>query len=215
MAKKQVGRLDVAVDDALPVGVIQCPAGLEGHRQHLRRGQGAARGKDAPQAAAPEVLGHQVGLAVDPPVVDRHHVGVGQRSHQAGLSPEAVHECLVAYQRGMQHLDRHLASQREVVGQVDGPRPASPNGVTQAVAAAQHPTHHVPAGRARSPGVRCGDVGGKPGISPERSVGHPLRLPVQTPWIACARDSPERPRHQRPARIRGRDHGPHGPVAYR
>ena len=39
LAKQQVGRLHVPVNDALPVSVIQSPAGLESHHEHLGRGQ--------------------------------------------------------------------------------------------------------------------------------------------------------------------------------
>ena len=151
LSEQEVGRLDVPMDDALSVGVVQGPAGLEGDHQHLRRTEGAARREDAPEAAATQVLGHQVGLSVDPPVVDGHHVGIGQRRHEAGLGPEPLHERLVADQRGMQHLDRHLPTQREVVGQVDGARTAGSDGVAQAIPPAQQSATHALLGRASRP----------------------------------------------------------------
>ena len=60
LAEQQVRRLDVAVDEALAVGVVEAPGRLETDEQRLGRASAAAGVEHAPQAAAAEVLADQV-----------------------------------------------------------------------------------------------------------------------------------------------------------
>ena len=117
-----VARLDVAVDDAALVGVIEAGADVEGDAQRLGHGQPVRLRalQERLHVAARHVLGHDVEvLALLPDVVDRDHVAVvAQAAHGLGLAAHAAHARLVEAM-GLDHADRHLAIDHRVAGQVD------------------------------------------------------------------------------------------------
>ena len=65
LAEQQVGGLDVAVDEAAAVGVVEAAGRLEADEQRLRRRQLPAAVEHRAQAAAAEVLEHEVRRGVD------------------------------------------------------------------------------------------------------------------------------------------------------
>ena len=72
------------------------------------------------QRAPAEILEDEVGpVGVVAPVEDPQHVGVVERGHRTRLGPEALEERLVGGKAGLQHLDRDMALQRHVLGEVD------------------------------------------------------------------------------------------------
>ncbi len=105
LAEEEVGAFNVSMDNSLTMSMVESSAGLERYGQHLRRTERATRRENAPEAAASQILGHQKGLTIYTPVVDRDHVGIGQGGHETGLSPESTYKGLVAYQRRMKDLD--------------------------------------------------------------------------------------------------------------
>ena len=60
LAEQEVGGLDVAVDEAPAVGVVEAAGRLEADQQRLRRRQRRPRSSIGAQAAAAEVLEHEV-----------------------------------------------------------------------------------------------------------------------------------------------------------
>ena len=74
LAEQEVGRLDVTMDDSLGVGVVEGPAGLKEDGQDLCRAERPAAVEDAAQTPAGQVFGDQVGVAVDAPIEDPHHL---------------------------------------------------------------------------------------------------------------------------------------------
>ena len=117
-----------SVDDAVAVGAFH---GVEDQQHHLD----GARRRHAPltaqvlgQAAALDVLEHQIGIAVLlAGVEDRHDVGMAQLADRARL----VHQRLLARlvpALQVQRLDGDLALQVGVMGQVDDAlRPGAEN----------------------------------------------------------------------------------------
>jgi hypothetical protein len=139
--EEQVRRLDVAVDEALAVGVLERPGGLQPDDERLAGRQPVAGVEDRAEAAAAQVLGDEEGRAlVAAPVVDGDDVGMAQGGRGLGLGPEAAQEGLVVGEAGMEDLHRHPAAQPDVVGQVDLRRGASAQRREQPVAPTQHTT---------------------------------------------------------------------------
>ena len=112
-----VGALDVAVDDALRVRLVERIGDLHGDVERLGHGQGPA-GDPLRQQLALHVLhrDEQVGAVLDQVVGDRH---VRRAQHRGG--PRLAHEPGPGFGvRGVgrrQELERDLAAQAGVLGQ--------------------------------------------------------------------------------------------------
>ena len=114
--------LDVAMDEALTVRVIQREADLPpklGH--HAWR-----RGDERVQRAALDVLDHQIRpLVILADVVDRHDVRVVQARGGQGFALKPLARRIVHI--GKQHFDRNGALKARVQPAIDGGRGASPS----------------------------------------------------------------------------------------
>ncbi len=187
--EEEVGRLDVAVDQAAPVGVVQPGGGLEPDVDRLLGGEEPTGVVDLAQAAAGQVLQHQVGGAVLlAPVVDLEDVGMVEGGHRPRLGPEALEEGGVAGQCRVEHLDRHPAVERDVVGQVDVRGRARTQGGHESVPVAEDPPDGVGDARHRS-------ASSVPTVPPPAVEGDPtwgFREPGAAPRSGGASRTPRR-----------------------
>ena len=135
---EQVGQLDVAVGDAVGVGVGQAGGGVLQDAQRLRRRQPLADLQDLAQVAALDEL-HDDGVLVRRLVVaHRQHlddVGVLERLADAGLADEQVDALLVLAPAAAQHLDGDDAAAPRVLGPEDAAEAARGHLVQHPVAA--------------------------------------------------------------------------------
>ncbi len=114
-----VGRLEVAVNDAARVRKGDAFAQLQEHLEQTRQRPlpqhvlvtGAQLGKDLVEAPALHQLHGevQVALAVDADFVDGHNVGVFKLARNLGFFQEALNEVAPAYQFLAKHLQCHTA----------------------------------------------------------------------------------------------------------
>ena len=126
------------------MGVLQAAGRLQPDHQRLRRREAVAGVEHRPEAAAAEILGDEVGLAlVLAPVVDGEHVLMVEGGGRLRLGAEPPEESLVLRQRLMQQLGRHSPPQARVVSHVHQGRRARSDGCDQPVTPAQHPTELV------------------------------------------------------------------------
>ena len=87
-------------------------------------------------------LHHDEGIVtIDARVEDGHDVGVVELACGPGLGAEALHEGGVAGELGPQHLGRHRAAEREVVGFVDVGHPSARHVAAKLVAAREDAIH--------------------------------------------------------------------------
>ncbi len=122
--QEEVGRLDVAVDDAALVRVrqrlrrLQAPAG---NRARLQRGPlGPAFVQNRGQAfALDELHGVVVDAVLAADGEDGHDVRMVQAGDGLGLAPEALHRLGVGHGPEAQHLQGDLARQGKLLGLVD------------------------------------------------------------------------------------------------
>ena len=144
LVEEKVGGLDVAVDEAPAVGVVEPPGRLQPDEQGLGRAQPPAPVEHRAQAAATQVLADEIGPALLlAPVVDGHDVGVVEGGRGPGLGPEPTEEGLVVGEGGVQHLDRHPAPQAHVVSHEDMAGTAASDGGEQPVPVTEDATDVV------------------------------------------------------------------------
>ncbi len=124
--------------EAGAVGVGQPPADVQADEEGLRGREHPAVLQHAAQAAAGQVLGHEVWDAVLAPVVHHHHVRVADGGDGTGFGGETTQEPLVVGEHRLEHLDRHLALETDVVGEEDLGRGTRSQGREEAVATADH-----------------------------------------------------------------------------
>jgi hypothetical protein len=110
--EQQVGRLDVTVDQAALVGVVQSCRRLEPHPHRLLRGQEGIGVVDLAEAAPGQVLEHQIRLVVLlAPVEHLQDVRVVEGGDGPRLGPEPPEEVGVTGQGRVEDLDGHPAVQ--------------------------------------------------------------------------------------------------------
>ncbi len=120
LVEEEVGRLDVTMDQAPPVGVVEPSGHIGTDDGGLRRGEAVAGVEQRAEAAPFEELHHQIGRAgVLAPVVDPDDVGVAEGGHHPSLGLEAFQERLVVGEGRVQQLHRHAPTQRHVLGHID------------------------------------------------------------------------------------------------
>jgi hypothetical protein len=122
---KDVGRLNVAVYDALGVRRIQRIRHLNGQVQKVVKVKRARRDLVF-ESRTLQVLHHQEWPALVPvDIVKRADVGMVQGGDGARLSLEALHRGAVSRQRFRQKLHRHRAAQAGIFGLIDDTHPAA------------------------------------------------------------------------------------------
>ena len=171
-----VGRLDIAVDDAVAVGVVQ---GTERAGRNLQRAlwqQATPAREELPQGHPVDVLhddvGHDRGLgAVDEDVLARvvggDDVGVVEGGGRLGLASEARLEGRIAREVGPQDLDRHTAAQARVAGLPYLSHAAAADDGHEFVAVAEGPAHAGVLRHACLPDCLCADVPVSQSVPPD------------------------------------------------
>ena len=147
--EQDVGRLDVAVDQAAAVGVVQGFGHLGDEGCRFRAG-GPGLPQPGPQILAGDELGNHVAEAVGGPahVVDGHDARVVQGRQHAGLGQEGLDVGRRGDAVAVRHLDGHVALQVVVVGLVD-----------HAEGAGAEPGRDAVAAQVRGQKVRCQETG--------------------------------------------------------
>ncbi len=112
--------LDVAVDDLLIGGLCQGRGSLAQHEQGQFQIERAIASQVLLQIHALDVLLRDEVYPVDAGhVVDLNDVGMDQRGRRLGLTTKSLHARWIRRQFTLENLQRHLASQRELLGQID------------------------------------------------------------------------------------------------
>ena len=134
LVEQDVGRLDVAVDDALPVGIRERAGDLR--QQPGGRLEVPRAALECPLQRSPaQPAHHEVGaLGIPPIVVERNEVGMLELRDESRLRLEAAHERGLVDQFGADHLDRDLAPDRRLVRAKDHADVATPDLLTELVA---------------------------------------------------------------------------------
>ena len=150
---------DVAVDDAVAVGVAQGQGGLAGNVEGLLPGQGAPLVQDLAHVLAGHVFHDQVvDVAVGAIVEHRDDVHLGRRLAEArdelGLLGEALQKAHVLAELRVEDLDRNSLPVAQVLGQVDPGHAAAAQLGDQLVAVAQSLADHDHLKAPDSPGSR-------------------------------------------------------------
>ena len=132
-----------------------------------------------PQAAAAQVLEHQVGpIGVLTPVEDPKDMGVVEGGHRAGLGAEALEEGLVLGQPRLEHLYGDKTLQRHVFGEEDVRRRASAQGGDQPVPLPEDPADGIGDEGHRS-APRLAGLGGGAVDTPRRGTKSQPSVPGQ------------------------------------
>ena len=139
-----VGRLHVAVDDALGVGVAERGGQLDADRDHLGRRQPTGL-HHLRQRFAIEIFHDDEGIAVHlADVEDGDDAGMGQRPCRPRLAQEADRIFAVLAELGLQHLDHQRPVDVRIVGAIDVGHRAFADLLLDAITADQFQQSHPP-----------------------------------------------------------------------
>ena len=107
LLQQDVGRLQVAVDDAVGVARGERVGDLRGEQGRADRREGAVLPEVAVQVGAlDQVHDERQQVALDDQVADPHDVGVGQAQQDGALAQEAHHDVRVVRELLLEDLDR-------------------------------------------------------------------------------------------------------------
>ena len=149
---EDVGRLDVAVDDAVAVGEAEGGGDVGRDVGGALRQERAVAAQDVGQRAPVHVLHHhEVRAALTAEVEDADDVGVVEVGRRRGLAAEPLDEVRIGGVLGEQHLDRHRTVEQPVAGEEHVGHAAAPDAAVDLVAV-----------------VEDGAVGGVMGIGRQR-----------------------------------------------
>jgi hypothetical protein len=145
LGEHEVVRLQVAVDDPRPVGLLDTVQGAGEERHGAAPGQGPFGLQHLGEGAAPHVLhGEEKLLAVMKEAVDGGDGRVAHPRQDLRLGPEPLDDLRLPGQRGPDRLDRHLALQHLVDGAIHGAHPAFADLLHDPVAADESADHCGP-----------------------------------------------------------------------
>jgi len=134
-----VGRLQIAVEDALRVGRAQPRADLPGHLDGLVPGQTADTLQQRRQILSVDVLHGEEVLAIDlGHVVDPADVGMRNLPGQPDLVEESFEAIAIRLERRRKELQRDGLAELEIVGTVDLAHSALPQEVDDPVSTGEH-----------------------------------------------------------------------------
>jgi hypothetical protein len=175
---EDVGRLEIAVEDAGPVRRRQAARTLRHDRERAGRRQRPLALEHAGQVAAVEVLHHDVVAAVgaDVEVDDVDDVGMADPAGGDRLAVEPNQHLAAARRGRRQQLDRHGLLGALVLGGEHGAVAAGADLPAEAIAIAEHArrTGHV----ARRVGERAVDLEARLGEQPALDVGDDVDVRV-------------------------------------
>jgi hypothetical protein len=175
-----VVRLDVAVDDPLPVREAKRSEDLARVVDRLADGKGLAARHGLLEGAAAEVLHRDVVRALGlPAVVDLNDVRMRQAGGVLRLTAEALDELLVGGVPLVQDLDRDPAAELLVLGEVDVRHPSGPELAQDAVAPVEERVDQGVGNRHAGPQVTFDPTGAGP-PSPASRSGPPSSRPSRT-----------------------------------
>ena len=148
---EDVVRLEIPVEDALPVGMGHGRAEGEGPAAEEGPGEGRAGPEDPAERAAVHVLRHEEGAAVSiPGVVETQDGGMFETGQGAGLLEE-TEEGLLAHRFGQEELRRHEAVEGTVPREPDRAHGPCPQGTVEVVARPELGPHGRPGNGHGSP----------------------------------------------------------------
>ena len=138
--EEDVGRLEIAVEDAVLVGKMDRTGDLRDQGRHrpqpFRRAGGRKRGHPGRQGSSLQQLhGDEVPPLVLPGLMDRDDVGVVEPGNRSGLGVEALDLFRTDQASALDQFQRHVARQSRLAGPVDDPHAAPGDLPDQLVAA--------------------------------------------------------------------------------
>ena len=175
---EQIGRLDVAVDQAGLMGVLQAEGGLVDVMGGAIRVQGAAALDEVLQTDAVHVFhDEEMEFAVAVDVVGADDVGVAQLGDGLGLAVEAFDGAGVVGLAGRQHLDGDGAAHDPMGTEIDGAHAAGAERFEDGVLAAEDEV--APAAAQHLIGLEAGEqTFGDQGVGHLGGRGRPRRPPT-------------------------------------
>jgi hypothetical protein len=123
--EEHVLRFHVAVDDGVPVRIVERLQHAVHNGEHLRQRDLAAVQPVAQRLAADELEDDVVGGADLLHVVELDQVWMAEPRHHLRLLEEALERGGIRRSRGHELFDRHLAAQARLLGEVDGAHAAA------------------------------------------------------------------------------------------
>ena len=126
LVEHDVGRLDVTMDNAPTVGVVQRPGQVANDLDGSIEVESAFIYGGFERLAFNKRRGNVVGVAVDAGLEDGHDVGVAKLSGRLSLAQETLLALFGVQRSGVRDLQGHFSVERGIVGPIDDPECPGP-----------------------------------------------------------------------------------------
>src|SRR5262249_19313109 len=137
-------RLEVAVDDAANMGVVDGLGHIGEQRGDRWRGLWSASSPLGQAAAGNEFQGEERQAVLFAHLIDLHNVGVLETGHDFGFGTKAYQVVGLGVRRGPNHLEGYRAVQADLPGPVDDAHAAPAELTLNLVAGQDRPAAHRP-----------------------------------------------------------------------